>query len=58
MDERGSEAALIDDEVAQDETESRAAVEEQSEESVEADEPEQEEPEPFAAKSRRYQMAI
>ena len=32
MDERGSEAALIDDEVAQDETESRAAVEEQSEE--------------------------
>ena len=58
MDERGSEAALIDDEAAQDVTESRAAVEEQPEESVEADEPEQEEPEPFAAKSRRYQMAI
>ena len=58
MDERGSEAALIDDEVAQDETESHAAVEEQSEESVEADEPEPEEHEPFAAKSRRYQMAI
>ena len=58
MDERGSEAALIDDEAAQDVTESRAAVEEQSEESVEADEPEQEEPEPFAARSRRYQMAI
>ena len=58
MDERGSEAALIDDEAAQDVTESRAAVEEQSEESVEADEPEQEEPEPLAARSRRYQMAI
>lgn len=53
MDERGSEAALIDDEATVDVTESRTAVEEQPEESVEANVQEQE-----TIKPKRYQMAI
>ena len=53
MDERRSEAALIDEEAIDAE---QRTVEEQQEQSVEADEPEQDEP--IAAKSRRYQMAI
>ena len=55
MDERGSEAALIDEEAIDAE---QRIVEEQQEQSVEADEPEQDEDEPIAAKTRRYQMAI
>ena len=55
MDERGSEAALIDEETIDAEL---RTVEEQQEQSVEADEPEQDEDEPIAAKTRRYQMAI
>ena len=55
MDERGSEAALIDEEAIDAE---QRTVEEQQEQSVEADEPEQDEDEPIAAKTRRYQMAI
>ena len=55
MDERGSEAALIDEEAIDAEL---RIVEEQQEQSVEADEPEQDEDEPIAAKTRRYQMAI
>ena len=59
MDERGSEAALIDEESTVDEEpQGRAATEEQREDAVEADEPEQDEAEQPAAKSRRYQMAI
>ena len=59
MDERGSEAALIDEEATVDEeSQERDAVEEQREDAVEADEPEQDEAEQPAAKSRRYQMAI
>ena len=64
MDERGSEAALIDEEATVDEeSQGRDAVEEQREDAVEADEPEQDDPEQDeaeqpAAKSRRYQMAI
>ena len=53
MDERGSEAALIDDEAAVDATENLATVEEQPKEPVEADKPEQE-----TVKPKRYQMAI
>jgi len=59
MDERGSEAALIDEEAAVDEeSQGRAAAEEQRGDAVEADEPEQGEDEPIATKSGRYQMAI
>lgn len=64
MDERGSEAALIDEEATVDEEpQGRDAAEEQREDTVEADEPEQDDPEQDeeeqpAAKSRRYQMAI
>ena len=58
MDERGSEAALIDEEATVDEESQGRAVEEQRKDVVEADEPEQDENEPIAAKSRRYQMAI
>jgi len=58
MDERGSEAALIDEEATVDEESQSRAAEEQREDAVEAGEPEQDENEPIAAKSRRYQMAI
>ena len=64
MDERGSEAALIDEEATVDEEpQGRDAAEEQREATIEADEPEQDDPEQDedeqpAAKSRRYQMAI
>ena len=50
MDERGSEAALIDEEAIDAE---QRAVEEQREDSAESDEPEQE-----TVKPKRYQMAI
>jgi len=60
MDERGSEAALIDEEatVDADTLEERDAVEQQREDAVEADEPEQDEPETEAVRPKRYQMAI
>lgn len=58
MDERGSEATLIDEEATVDEESQGRTSEEQREDEVEADEPEQDEDEPIAAKSRRYQMAI
>ena len=58
MDERGSEATLIDEEATVDEESQGRTSEEQREDEVEADEPEQDEDEPPAAKSRRYQMAI
>ena len=58
MDERGSEAALIDEEATVDEESQGRAAEKQREKAVEADEPEQDEAEQPAAKSRRFQMAI
>ena len=56
MDERGSEAALIDEEATVDEESQSRDAEEQREDAVEADEPEQDESP--AVKSRRFQMAI
>ena len=58
MDERGSEAALIDEEATVDEESQSRAAEEQREDAVETDVPEQDEDDPPAAKSRRYQMVI
>jgi len=60
MDDRGSEAALIDEEVAvdADAPEGRDTAEEQREDAIEADVPEQEEPETEAVRPKRYQMAI
>ena len=58
MDERGSEAALIDEEATVDEESQSRDTEEQREDVVEADEPERDEPEQEIVKPKRYQMAI